>query len=237
MKKKSNRKNTKYKKKDSLEEYVFLKDKIDLLDKRYLSFLCCFTLMKERSVKRILETGTARNGRSNFKGDGGSTILFGEWIERYGGELYSIDIDKNNLLQASDGLKDQTGRVYFIQSDSIKFLKTFNKPIDFLYLDSYDYDAQNPNPSQEHHLKEIIAAYPCLSKKSIVMIDDCNLENGGKGKLVIDYLLQKGWKLLVNAYQVILVQSFKKKEMQKIEELISKELYVLRSYLESDSKI
>jgi hypothetical protein len=187
------------------EEDILLKGKLNLADIRYHSFLFSFLLMKERAVKTIIETGIARGGISNFKGDGGSTILFGKWIEKYGGEFYSVDIDKNNLLNASEALKDTTGRVHFIECDSIKFLKNFKKPIDFLYLDSYDYDIQNPHPSQNHHLQEIIAAYPYLSEKSIVMIDDCNLENGGKGKLIIEYLLEKGWKILIDGYQVILV--------------------------------
>lgn len=189
------------------EKNVLLKGKIDLADKRYSTFLQSFILMKERSVKTIVETGTARRGKFNFVGDGGSTILFGEWIEKYGGELYSVDIDRFCLWNAAKDLNDQTGRAHFIESDSIEFLKSFNKSIDFLYLDSYDYDDNCPAPSQNHHLQEIIAAYPLLTKKSIVMIDDCSFKNGGKGKLVIEYLLEKGWKLLAEGYQVILVQS------------------------------
>lgn len=189
------------------EEKSLLFGKLDLQDKRYPSFLLSFILMKKRSVKTIVETGTARDGVSNFEGDGGSTILFGNWIAKYGGELFSIDINQSHLVKAAEALKDQTGRVYFIHSDSIKFLKEFNKQIDFLYLDSYDYDIKNPLPSQEHHLHEIMAAYPCLTKKSIVMIDDCKLKNGGKGKLVVKFLAEKGWKIVYEGYQIILVQS------------------------------
>jgi hypothetical protein len=203
------------------QEELLLNGKFNLLDKRYLSFLSCFTLMKNRKIKVIVETGTARGGKSNFKGDGGSTILFGEWIKRHGGELYSVDIDKKNLLRASKSLKDTTKRVYFVLSDSIKFLKKFNKTIDFLYLDSFDYDHQNPIPSQQHHLNEIKAAYHLLSKNSIVMIDDCKLKNGGKGKFVIKYLLKKGWKILVDSYQVILINEIEKNTIASLDDALA----------------
>lgn len=95
-------------------------------------------------------------------------------------------------------------RIHFVCSDSIAFLQNFGKTIDFLYLDSYDFDFNNPLPSQYHHLYEIQAAYPKLSENSIVMIDDCDLPHGGKGKFAIEFLTERGWKILENRYQVIL---------------------------------
>lgn len=97
-------------------------------------------------------------------------------------------------------------QVVLVCSDSVRYLKSFGKQIDFLYLDSFDYDFNNPSPSQRHHLREIIAAYPWLTKESIVMIDDCDLAGGGKGVLVISYLINRGWKIAMQGYQVIMVQ-------------------------------
>lgn len=114
--------------------------------------------------------------------------------------------DKKAIESAKQDLEDCREFVQFAHDDSIEFLKNFNRPIDFLYLDSFDFDAQNPDPSQQHHFKEIMAAYPSLTKKSVVMIDDCDLPHGGKGKLVIEYLLNKGWKIAASNYQVLLVQ-------------------------------
>ena len=77
--------------------------------------------------------------------------------------------------------------------------------IDFLYLDSFDFELHNPSPSQEHHLKEIIAVAPRLRKSTIIMVDDCDLPYGGKGKLVIKWLKERGWVEHKSGYQVILV--------------------------------
>lgn len=79
--------------------------------------------------------------------------------------------------------------VHLVVDDSIEFLRNFDKIIDFLYLDSYDFEANNPVSSQMHHLHEIEVAYNKLAPNAVVMIDDCGLSHGGR--LAINYLLNK----------------------------------------------
>ena len=43
-----------------------------------------------------------------------------------------------------------------------------------------------------------------LHQSSIILIDDCNLPGGGKGKKAINYLQSKGWQILISKYQVLL---------------------------------
>lgn len=183
-----------------------LQGKIPLNNARYQTFAYAFNLLCARNASVIVETGTARYGLVHCASDGCSTVLFAEWVKNYGGEFYSVDINANHLQIAANALGDSKSFVNFIHSDSVAFLHNFNRPIDFLYLDSFEYEFGNPGPSQEHHLKEIIAAYPWLTPTSVVMIDDCALPFGGKGKLVIEYLLARGWIILAEGYQVILSQ-------------------------------
>jgi hypothetical protein len=92
-------------------------------------------------------------------------------------------------------------------ADSIKYLKAFPQKVDFLYIDSYDYNRNNPEiikDSQDHHLEEIKAIEKKLHENSIILIDDCKLPGGGKGKKAIQYLQSNGWKILMNKYQVLL---------------------------------
>lgn len=184
-----------------------LEDKLSEIDKRYHTFLFALKLMEERNVRLIVETGTARFGKKGCIGDGCSTLIFSQWASQNNAFLYTVDINKECLLNAERDLGPWTRYISFVHSDSVRFFNTFNQPIDFLYLDSYDFDINNPNPSQQHHLKEIIAAYPWLKHDSIVMIDDCDLPYGGKGKLAIDYLLKRNWKIVASGYQVILVRN------------------------------
>jgi hypothetical protein len=180
---------------------------------RYDSFNRVLYLMEERQVKTIVETGTTRAGWSpgTFGGDGGSTIIFGEWAMKNNAALFSVDISPEAVLKAKQAVRTFGDHVQIFQNDSIAFLKDFPHQIDMLYLDSYDYDSLDPGLSQRHHLKEIEAAYPKLTDRSIVMIDDCALPYGGKGKLVIEFLRERGWQIYMSQYQVILVKSLFKK--------------------------
>ena len=188
------------------QERFSLEDKISPRDKRYPTFRRALELMSSRGAKTLVETGTARNGRANCVGDGCSTLVFAEWASQHAALLYSVDIDQLALITAESCLGDLKHFVKFVHDDSITFLKDFNQPIDFLYLDSYDFDASDPHPSQQHHLSEIIAAYPWLTEKSIVLIDDCALPHGGKGKLVIQYLWDRGWVIDKADYQILMVK-------------------------------
>ncbi|MDP1880592.1 MAG: class I SAM-dependent methyltransferase [Parachlamydiaceae bacterium] len=184
----------------------YLANRLPMSDKRFPSFLVAINLLEEKNTKVLIETGTARDGDANFFGDGGSTIIFGDWAKQNKGKFYSVDIDPEAVTNAQKATKVYGNNVDVVCANAIEFLANFNQPIDFLYLDSFDFEYERPWLSQEHHLFEIEAALPKLHKNSIVMIDDCGLAFGGKGKLVVAKLLEKGWKKVFDGYQVILAR-------------------------------
>ena len=189
----------------------YLQDRIALDNCRYETFKYALELLEERNAQVVVETGTARYGARYFDSDGGSTIIFSEWVRDHGAEFFSVDISMLNLAVAKGAVaryvSDYQDKIHYVCSDSITYLREFNRPIDFLYLDSFDYELDNPDPSQQHHLKEIQAVYPFLTERSVVMIDDCDLPGGGKGKFVIEFLLERGWKVVKKQYQVILTRT------------------------------
>jgi len=200
-------------------DYIHAKDKSAPYE--YLSYLThslrlesmklTLELMDERQPNIVIETGTARGGDGDkdfmFLGDGGSSIIFGTWAEVNNKIFYSVDIDSKAINAAKNALNSPDGNIHFVCQDSVQFLQDFDAPIDFLYLDSFDYEFGNPGPSQEHHLKEIIAAYDKLSSHCVVVIDDCSLPEGGKGGLAIPFLVDRGWEIIYDGYQVVLVRS------------------------------
>ncbi len=191
---------------DAHDAEKYLDNRIQVNDKRYGSFLFCLELLQERNAQVLVETGTARWGEGCYWGDGGSTVIFGQWAFDHHVQLYSVDISSRAINNAKHATKPYAENIHFIRGDSVEFLEDFNQPLDFLYLDSFDFVKNDPDPSQQHHLREIIAAYPCLHQNSLVMIDDCHLPYGGKGKLVIEFLLSEGWEVLYDGYQTILSQ-------------------------------
>lgn len=179
--------------------------------RRKITFVKTLKLLKERNAKIIIETGTSRKGLKGTRGDGAFTIVFGKWAKENGAKLHSVDISKASC----EGSKTEVSKqglddiVTVHHDDSLEFLKNFNDPIDLLYLDSYDYSRTDKDiqlKSQEHHLKEFKIIENKLHDNTIVLIDDCGLPGGGKGKTVIEYMTSKNWKILINAYQVLLVR-------------------------------
>lgn len=179
--------------------------------KRRVTFRATIKLLEERKAKTLVETGVAREGLKYTKSDGASTLVLGIWAKQNNAFLHSVDIDPTAIEIAQkevDHLSLQKHVQLHVQ-DSVEFLKTFEEKVDFLYLDSYDYSRKDitvQRASQEHHFKEYQAIEPRLHEKTIVLIDDCRLPGGGKGKLVIEYMQKKGWKILMNKYQVLLVK-------------------------------
>ena len=167
-------------------------------------------LLDERGARILLETGVARMGLEKSKGDGASTIVFGLWAKNNDAHLYSVDIDPEATRRAGVAVDamDLGDSVTLVTSDSVEYLDEFTDSVDFLYLDSYDYhktDTAIQKASQDHHLKEINAIEGCLHDDTVILIDDCDLPNGGKGTLVIQYLTEAGWKVHMSEYQVIMV--------------------------------
>ncbi len=182
-----------------------LEGRISKGNRRYGGFSEAFRLMSERGAKVLVETGTARGGDLKFEEDGGSTILFADWASQNGAILYSVDNSKSHLREAKKAVNLYLDNIQCVHEDAALFLKDFPLIIDFLYLDSGDFDPSFPEISQRYHLAELMAAMPHFSLNTIVMIDDCGLPHGGKGKLVIEYLISHGWRIAMHGYQVILV--------------------------------
>jgi len=180
--------------------------------KRRDTFRKTLDLLSDRNAKVLIETGTARIGLRGAKSNGASTIIFAAWARQNGTVLHSVDTSEDSISAAkaevvAQGLADY---VSWHKEDSLKFLAGFDEMVDFIYLDSYDYDKVDTSiqkASQEHHLAEFKAIEPRLHENSLVLIDDCDLPNGGKGKLAIEYMLERRWKILMREYQVLLAQS------------------------------
>lgn len=173
---------------------------------RHPTFNHLFSLMAECHKPTIVETGTIREvGDAGLIGDGHSTLKFADYCSKFGGKVYSVDIDSESVALSSwmVSRKYPDVEVNVIHSDSVAFLESFDEPIDVLYLDS-DNDANLI-------LNEAKAALGCLHEDSIILIDDCfseeKKETHGiqKGDLVIPFLEENGWQMVANHYQALFI--------------------------------
>ena len=186
----------------------------------YNTFKCALeslTKNNEKSFFTIVETGCS--AKCGVK----STKLWDDFVNYFDGEVFSVDLDKQCVDEAN---KLTSNKTKIVCDNSLNFLNNFNKPIDLLYLDSFNVDWSNPNPSAEHHLKEFNLIKYNLHKNSIVIIDDTPkdinwmdldkshkkfkplIENKvlfpvGKGTLVNNNLNNHNDTILMHQYQIV----------------------------------
>ena len=177
-----------------------------MVAQRNPTFNHLFSLMADLKNPTIAETGTIRiRGEKGLLGDGHSTLKFADYCSKFGGKLYSLDIDPEAIALSSwmVSRKYPNVEVNVIHSDSVAFLESFDEPIDVLYLDS----ANDANLI----LNEAKAALGCLHEESIILIDDCFSDEQKtssmiqKGDLVIPFLEENGWVIVFKKYQVLFV--------------------------------
>lgn len=178
--------------------------------KRAEAFALMLNYIKDnRPNPLIIETGCARK-EDNFDGDGMSTLIFDSFITELGqGEFHSVDILQENVDFARTKILNPNSKVHC--SDSVKFLYGVtqdclqtNRHIDLLYLDSFDFDPNDPHPSSLHHIYELTAAIPSLKPGSLIAVDD-NFGESGKGAYVKHFMDLLGKPRVYEGYQWIWV--------------------------------
>jgi hypothetical protein len=150
---------------------------------------------RTRQGRLVVEIGSIRQ-RGNLVGDGYSTVAWAQFAE----QVYSVDID----AEATGLTREETeefGNVVAVTQDGVEFLEAFNEPIDLLYLDAWD--AFLPG-SQENHLRAYMAARRNLHDRSLILIDDTNLVDGGKGRLVVPRAMEDGFNVIFAENQTLL---------------------------------
>ena len=153
----------------------------------------------------IIETGTIRKP-NNWK-DGNSGFLFAELTKMHGGLVKSVDINQKAVDTANNFVNSKHYTAYC--SDSVEWLKqqTDLDQIDLFYLDSYDVEWSNDEPSATHHLNEFLVIEPFLNSGKILAIDDNSFlisgKRTGKGRKIFEYLEKKSILPVYDEYQII----------------------------------
>lgn len=131
----------------------------------YLTFRELFKNMSTTRPLTILESGIASAGTQ-------STYLFNEFVRKYGGRFWSVDINPELVRQHSGNMCPATTLVC---RDSVAFFKewvTRHDVADVVYLDSWDLDFYNPDPAGKHGLAEYRTLISAFQPGSLLLIDD-----------------------------------------------------------------
>ena len=84
--------------------------------------------LRRLSVEVILHSGTAAWGTL-------STYLFDKYVSKYGGQLWSVDINPDTKRAAEPYMSSNTT---LITMDSVEWVSTHKIKVDVVYLDSWD---------------------------------------------------------------------------------------------------
>ena len=162
----------------------------------------------------ILETGSAAHGTK-------SSVLFASYVKIFGGKFDTVDT--NPKIKSFYSFLE-SNNIRFHTEDSLNYINNLDDDVinglDIVYLDSFDLDIDNPEPSQEHGLNEFLLLDKKLKKDAILSIDDTPISYElfgnsrsnkfdfipGKGRLVLNYLDKNPnqYEVLYHNYSVVL---------------------------------
>jgi hypothetical protein len=186
------------------------------------------TLVSKNRPVWVIETGTMH---TTLEQNAGSfTCIIADLLQNHiGGKLTTVDISSDAIEKCKKNTLEYSSVIEYITSDSVKYLKSLGtsvSSIDALFLDSYDLYVPDPELSEIHHLRELLAVYDFLNEEVMIGVDDNfipgteiywnwmddegnvlssqTFDTGnkviGKGKLIDRFLLSEDWQKFENLH-------------------------------------
>lgn len=171
---------------------------------RNVSYDLMLKHLSDNPAPEIVETGCIR-AEEDWRGAGFSSYLFGAFAAAQTGRLESVDVSPTNCSFAQRWTRIFPSTEVKCQ-DSVAYLRDRRKPVDLLFLDSWDTYVPG---FAEHGLREIQEAEHLLHAESMVVYDDTSIRAGkwqGKGTLGVPWLLSRGWRVVHAGHQTVLVR-------------------------------
>jgi len=173
---------------------------------RFEPLLKCVKILKGIKNPVVVEIGAIRSDEERYRdGDGWATLAVAWAIDGKGGQLHTVDIDPKAIESSKRVLGTYAAGVQFHRADGVEFLRTFDRPIDLLYLDAWDFDGPGNAESEEKHL-QCVQGVRHLPR--YILIDDVlsTLDYSGKGRLAIPWLLSGSYQMAYCDHRQALLQ-------------------------------
>jgi hypothetical protein len=160
------------------------------------------------SHKTILEIGSVYSRMSHdideFNPEccnAGHSTYF--WKKYTDADIYTVDINPGCKSVVDDDIRLQG--VNAVTSDAISYAKTFDKKIDLLFLDAWDVHPMIDYA--EKHLEIYTVLKGKLSDSCMILIDDTDVGNGGKGRLLIPEIKKDGFTCVFSGRQTLFMRN------------------------------
>ena len=143
-------------------------------------------------------------------GAGCFTLMAAEWLAHLQPQIFTIDNDASAIRRCQIMTKGYDAVLHH-RTTSEQFLKTFPQKIDLLYLDTGYMNPIEHTARLQLREAKIIVERDLLTDNGLLLIDDVRNQNVigdasglGKSKYAIPYLLENGFEIVADEYQVIL---------------------------------
>jgi len=148
-------------------------------------------------------------------GAGFFTRMAAECLVPTGAIIHTVDIAISHIKRCQIICKDFGNKIIYHICSSLDFLKTcnFKDGIDLLYLDTGDIWPIEPTAQLQLAEVQLIVKRNLIAPNGIILLDDVanrtpakfgDTSELGKSRYSIPYLLNNGFKIIENEYQVIL---------------------------------
>ncbi len=201
---------------------------------RYETFLRAFEHFEAHSGHIVVELGTTRSfvhgGLVGCNSDdsrywtpaipanwdwgaGCFTRMAAECLSYLNPEIHTIDLARAHIARCKVITADFKDIIQYHVCSSLDFLKKCTFKIDLLYLDTGDMWPIEPTAQLQLEEAQIIVERDLLSPNGILLIDDVRNQTPkkfgeksdlGKSKYAIPYLLEHGYEIVADEYQVIM---------------------------------
>jgi hypothetical protein len=130
-------------------------------------------------------------------------------------ELHTVDLSKAHINRCKIITEQYKTCISYHVNSSENFLMQFpeSKKIDLLYMDTGDMTPIEPTAQLHMREAKIIIERDLMAKNGLILIDDVRsgtpkkfgeLSEYGKAKYSLPYLLENGFEILMDEYQVLL---------------------------------
>ncbi|MBP9841081.1 MAG: hypothetical protein KBC64_01495 [Simkaniaceae bacterium] len=130
-------------------------------------------------------------------------------------EIHTVDLSPSHIARCQIMTADFAQIMTYHVKDSVAFLRECDFPqgIDLLYLDTGDMTPIEPSALLQLEEVKVIVARNLLAKDGLILLDDVKnrtprkfgeLSDLGKSKYSLPFLLQHGFKVIMDEYQVVL---------------------------------
>lgn len=129
--------------------------------------------------------------------------------------IHTVDVVSSHIERCKVITEDFSHFISYHVQDSLEFLKRYDssKKIDLLYLDTGDMTPIEPTALLQLEEVKIVVARDLISKEGLILIDDVknttprkfgDLSGLGKSKYALPFLLDHGFEVVMDEYQVVL---------------------------------